>query len=538
MKKKILTALICVALFIPTVIAVVNYSMAQNSPVSAKTVSKIELYGLDERVYVFDRQKNDGKEMIDFLVSVNEKADEVAALPDQLKDAPHFRAKYYSYDMEKDYKYYFSLNSAEAFLINPDGKTYKINETQAQSFISSRYAETMYSNSAEPTLTLADGRVIEPESVEWYYKTKSGDYLKSTASGSVAGIGDDIEISGGISLSFDIEPDYLSIKIIKGADVLYDGLYEAMGDILSDINSAVRAEVTAKWYENETRGNNGESSYLFSAVVSAAPAFYLGETQIEQGDFVVITGKNVKDASKVEFSSTPSINFTPVFFKDGDLVRALVPISLDLTETGDYVFTLKSQGISQEMTLNVTGRGVKASIYYNISAEITNKTRTEATISAFNSAMASTASRQETTRYFDGVFSEATVKKSILIGFGRVRVISSTGEKYTHVGVDYIVNKGDSVVAANSGKVIYVGEQVLSGKLVVIDHGFGLKSWYAHMGDIDVAEGDIVKTGDKIGTVGSGGFTNSYNCHYSLTVFDVPVCPYPLWEDGVVMFTP
>ena len=190
------------------------------------------------------------------------------------------------------------------------------------------------------------------------------------------------------------------------------------------------------------------------------------------------------------------------------------------------------------MNLKVTAKEQKAVLTYKIAADIVNKTRTAATQSAFATAMAPAAAYQETTRYFDGIFLEAVAKKSVLIGFGRVRSISATGEKYTHVGVDYIVNKGDTVQAVNGGKVIYVGEQTLSGKLLVIDHGFGLKSWYAHMDSISVKEGDIVKTGDAVGKVGSGGFTNSYNCHYSLTVFDVPVCPYPLWEDGVVMFDP
>ena len=57
-----------------------------------------------------------------------------------------------------------------------------------------------------------------------------------------------------------------------------------------------------------------------------------GQTEIEPGDFVVITAKNVDDPAAITFASEPDIGFTPTFFTDGDYVRALVPIDCAYTE--------------------------------------------------------------------------------------------------------------------------------------------------------------------------------------------------------------
>ena len=126
----------------------------------------------------------------------------------------------------------------------------------------------------------------------------------------------------------------------------------------------------------------------------------------------------------------------------------------------------------------------------------------------------------------------------ITAGFGIYRKLTGTygsGEPYRNPGVDYIVNAGDKALAANNGKVIYVGDLTLTGNTVIIDHGFGLKSLYAYLGEIEVKVGDMVKTGDTIGTVGTTGFTAGYGFQYRLYVNNIPVCPYSLWEQGIPM---
>ena len=85
-------------------------------------------------------------------------------------------------------------------------------------------------------------------------------------------------------------------------------------------------------------------------------------------------------------------------------------------------------------------------------------------------------------------------------------------------------------------RIIYVGEQTVSGKLVVVDHGCGLKSWYMHMSEITVNVGDVVEKGATLGIVGNTGFTIGTFLHYELTVNGIPVSPYSLIDNGIKMY--
>ena len=141
----------------------------------------------------------------------------------------------------------------------------------------------------------------------------------------------------------------------------------------------------------------------------------------------------------------------------------------------------------------------------------------------------------ESTPLWEGNFLEVSTG-TIRTGFGLIRTINKDSKTtYRHDGVDYNASSSTDVIATNSGKVTYVGEYALTGKLIVIDHGLGLKTWYANLSSINVKTGDTVNKGDVIGHPGTTGFTNTSNVHAGMSVFEVPVCPYPLWETGIVI---
>jgi len=259
-----------------------------------------------------------------------------------------------------------------------------------------------------------------------------------------------------------------------------------------------------------------------------APAeFYLGTSEVSQGDFVVITGKNVANLSSISFTSEPSINFTPVFFQDGEYVVALVPISYELTYSPAYTFTIMADGVENKLTLACAAKSFPTR-NYGIDANIIAYKRTPATMEAFNTTLANVFADQLTTRYWTNqIFSSpCPSNRQVKVGVGAYITLSATGTTYRHQGVDYIVASGDQVMAACSGIVSYVGTLDLSGRTVVIDHGFGLKTLYAHLNSTSVEVGDQVTAGEIIGMVGETGFTTGVNLHFGMYIFDVPVRPY------------
>jgi murein DD-endopeptidase MepM/ murein hydrolase activator NlpD len=91
-----------------------------------------------------------------------------------------------------------------------------------------------------------------------------------------------------------------------------------------------------------------------------------------------------------------------------------------------------------------------------------------------------------------------------------------TGETEFHSGLDIAGDKGQPVYATAAGTVVSASYQGAYGKLIVIDHDFGLTTRYGHLLDFRVKAGDQVKRGDVIGRVGATGRATGYHLHYEV----------------------
>jgi murein DD-endopeptidase MepM/ murein hydrolase activator NlpD len=87
-----------------------------------------------------------------------------------------------------------------------------------------------------------------------------------------------------------------------------------------------------------------------------------------------------------------------------------------------------------------------------------------------------------------------------------------------HAVVDFPSASGTPVYAAQSGKVVLAENLYYSGNTVVIDHGYGIHTLYAHLSEIDVHAGDSVEGGAEIGKVGATGRVTGPHLHWGLTV--------------------
>lgn len=95
-----------------------------------------------------------------------------------------------------------------------------------------------------------------------------------------------------------------------------------------------------------------------------------------------------------------------------------------------------------------------------------------------------------------------------------------------HSGVDIANPTGTIVYAAESGTVIQAGDRSDGyGNLVVIDHGDGVQTYYAHNSDIYVSEGDFVERGNSIAAIGMTGNTTGPHVHFEIRIDDTAVDP-------------
>ncbi len=100
-----------------------------------------------------------------------------------------------------------------------------------------------------------------------------------------------------------------------------------------------------------------------------------------------------------------------------------------------------------------------------------------------------------------------------------------TGRQEFHKGLDIANRKGTAVLATAEGVVTFVGTKGPLGNVVVIDHGHGMITRYAHLSQSLKQRGEAVKRGDIIGQMGSSGRTTGPHLHYEVHLNGVPVNP-------------
>ena len=102
-----------------------------------------------------------------------------------------------------------------------------------------------------------------------------------------------------------------------------------------------------------------------------------------------------------------------------------------------------------------------------------------------------------------------------------------------HYGVDFNCRKGTAIQATGKGKVELAGRHAGYGNCVIINHGYGFKTLYAHMSEIKVKRGATVDRGDLIGLVGSTGVSTGDHLHYEVIKDGVKVDPIQYCHDGL-----
>lgn len=542
MKKKVIfISVFALLLILPSVVAVVSYLYAQDHPVSRAAVSEIVMTTPDGNEHRFLKERD--AEIFSTFFAMNEQADEVPSLLSAVNDYTLYEVSFESYNKITTYSYYLTQDPSNGFYRNEKGEIYHISSEAVGGFLKTPYATPLFPQAVQPTLTVADCENLLPQQVTWKYLGYQGEYLDSDVSASAEVLSCDV--SGGLQISFDRTPDYMFVTLKNAeGEVVFEDLHEKLDSSLFTTNTVYRVTLNARWYQAEDRNNYGEATYEFVANVLSPAVFYMSENaEIRYGDFVILSAKNIVDPTQIGFRSEPALDFEPTFFEYGGYYHALVPLSLALETTNDgaldYCFTLTYGDVSQELELHLTERQIKSVYYDSYSAELITSKRNETTLAAFEQTMKSILLAEEDTIYWakDPMLIDPTTR-AIHTGFGLNVILSATGTTYQHEGVNYKVYTGDTVMSCLPGKVVFVGDTVLSGTTVVVEHGGGLKSMYAHLSGTSVRVGDVIEKGHVVGVVGNTGFTAGTALHFGLYVYNVPVRYYNYENDGVSFAEP
>ena len=103
-------------------------------------------------------------------------------------------------------------------------------------------------------------------------------------------------------------------------------------------------------------------------------------------------------------------------------------------------------------------------------------------------------------------------------------------DRQVHLGFDLAVTQRIPVLAANTGVVVYAADLGIYGNCVIVDHGLGVQSLYAHLSSIDVKEGDRVEKGHVLGRSGMTGLAGGDHLHFTMLVNGEAVNPVEWWD--------
>lgn len=101
-----------------------------------------------------------------------------------------------------------------------------------------------------------------------------------------------------------------------------------------------------------------------------------------------------------------------------------------------------------------------------------------------------------------------------------------SGEGAFHAGLDIASHYGDEIRATADGVVEEADKRAGYGRVVVIDHGFGVTTWYGHLSGFNTEVGMTVKRGDVIGYEGQSGRSTGPHLHYEVRIYNTPVNPW------------
>ena len=133
---------------------------------------------------------------------------------------------------------------------------------------------------------------------------------------------------------------------------------------------------------------------------------------------------------------------------------------------------------------------------------------------------------------WDGVFVQPTNTK-VFSNFAETRTYRYHGrdvDTQVHYGYDLAAVRQGPVPAANSGTVIFTGPLSIYGNTIVVDHGLGLQTLYAHLSSFGVKEGEQVAKGQELGRTGSSGLALGDHLHFEVLINGVSVTPLEWWD--------
>lgn len=352
---------------------------------------------------------------------------------------------------------------------------------------------------------------------------------EEAAPGELSGVAGSAVIKRGETLPalvFSQAPDQTTATLAPaaGGEPVFMGTLEQLKDFSPEKSGEYYLDLWASW-DGREEGFAGLTGYRISLTYEREILLAIDRQEVPQGYCVILRASNLPEGADA-VTATTDLGFTPTFYAYQGEQIALLPAKYS-SNTGEYHLTLTAGEESRDFTISVTDGGFDVTVQqFNVDQSVADSTvnNQEANI-VYEQVTRPLKNLGDPEKYWEGAFQLPIDKQYVASSstFGRIRVIN--GSKSQHAGIDYPAPTGTQVYAPNNGRVLFAGYLQLTGNMICIEHGFGLKSWYYHLDAVEVEAGQMVKTGDPIGKVGATGFVTGPHLHFTMSVNNVYTNP-------------
>ncbi len=329
---------------------------------------------------------------------------------------------------------------------------------------------------------------------------------------------------------------------------------ESLSDILKEIEEnqeeLEEGKKEVKSLSSQVNNLEQELNNLTSAIADAEAQLVVLEGELAAAQEKVDTQTENLNARLRTMYKNGNVGFMDVLFNSGsfsefltnlDLVRKIYSsdqeVLNELQEAHDEVEAKKNEvqalqddlKYSKTVTANQKAEIEAKKAEIAASNEETEKMIDElkAEADAMTAKLQSEGSSSATSQYTGGQMAWPTPSSSYITSPFGYRIHPISGNRKFHTGIDIGASSGSSIVAANPGVVILAGWNGGYGKCVVVDHGGGYTTLYAHASSLLVSKGQTVTRGETIARVGSTGNSTGPHLHFEVRINGEYQNPYP-----------
>lgn len=428
----------------------------------------------------------------------------------------------------------FTLYRTDAILLleDSDKNLYTLSDDQRSEVLVHPFLNALYMHYQAPLIKVVSGDtplLITSSESDWQYLKADLQWYASQLPEVATAPSQPLKVTQqdtSFQWTLTPEPDEMTLQIYDEKQLCHEENVNSTSFSLYPEDGLKTYVLTAHWHASDETSYRGTASYAFDVFTDLPPTLESNSDQGQIGGFIKFTVKNV-NADEVPYLEQKVLGSFQFFKKQNQYV-GYMPLSY-YTKPGDYklLFSVKKDDGTEseplELNLEVQDRDFKIQ-YLTISTTTEKTTRNDEAYSQFakyfNPARESSIGEQ----LWEGPFIKP-VEGRTSTTYGERRFVNNAPTSYRHSGMDIAISKGTPIMATNTGKVKLAMPLILTGNTIVIDHGLGIFSVYFHCNELFVEEGQMVKKGEQIATVGTTGFSTGPHLHWTMSIFDQNIDP-------------